>query len=74
MGESFWNPDELEIFAFQMDSRPFSEIRRTGTDVDGNVQNMSGKHAHEFALRLSKLVMQPSQYSTPRKRLVVLNK
>ena len=43
-------------------------------EVDCDIPNMAGKHAHQFALWLLKLIMQAAKHSPLRERFVILHK
>jgi hypothetical protein len=77
MGEAFGNPEELNSvvcrLSFEMEAGPFTEVRRVAAKVYGNVPDMPGEDADQFALRLAKLVMQTAEHALDGKRLVVLD-
>ncbi len=77
MGEAFRDPEELEVvvggLSFEVEARPFAEVWRVAAKIDGDVPNMTGKDADEFALRLAELVMQAAEHALDGKGLVVLD-
>ncbi len=56
-----------------MEARPFAEVGRVAAKIDGDVPNMTGEDADEFALRLAELVMQAAEHALDGKGLVVLD-
>ncbi len=78
MGKTFRNPEQLEVVVGRLlpevKACPFTEVWRFAAKVDGNVPDMTGEDAHEFALRLLNLVMQAAEHPFDRKGLVVLDK
>ena len=52
----------------------FDARTRLGRDVYSNIKDLTNSRPHQFALRLAKLIMQPTQDALPGTRLVVLNK
>jgi len=76
MGEAFGDPKELELVvrgaSFEVEAGPFAEVGRAAK-IDGDVPDMTGEDADEFALRLAELVMQAAEHAFDGKRLVVLN-
>ena len=77
MGEALWDPEELKVvvrgLSFEVEPRPFAEVGRVAAKIDGDIPDMAGKDADEFALRLAELVMQASEHAPDGKRLVVLD-
>jgi hypothetical protein len=77
MGEAFGDPKELELVvrgvSFEVEAGPFAEVGRVAAKIDGDVPDMTGEDADEFALRLAELVMQAAEHAFDGKRLVVLN-
>jgi hypothetical protein len=78
VGKAFGDPEELEIvvwrLGFQMESGPFSEVRGVAAKIDGDVPDVTGEDANEFALGPGELVMQPAEDAFAGEGLVVLNK
>ena len=56
-----------------MEARPFAKVGRVAAKIDGHVPDVTGEDAHEFALWLLNLVVQPAEYALHRKGLVVLH-
>ena len=77
MGEAFGDPKELEVvvgrLGFEVESGPFAEVGGVAAEVDGDIPDMAGEDADEFALGLAELVVQAPEYAFDRERLVVLN-
>lgn len=77
MGEAFGDPEELKFVVrrlrFEVETGPFAEVRRVGAEIDGDVPNMTGEDADQFALRLTELVMQPAKHAFDGEGLVILN-
>ena len=77
MGETFGDPEELEVvvggLSFEVKAGPFAEVGRVAAQIDGDVPDMAREDADEFALRLAELVMQAAEYALDGERLVVLN-
>src|SRR5208282_1555944 len=57
-----------------MNTGPFSEMRRTGANVNRDVQSFSFHHPAQFCLRMSQLVVEAAQRPQGRGRMVVLYK
>jgi hypothetical protein len=77
MGEAFGDPEKLEVVAgglgFEVEARPFAEVWGVAAEIDGDVPDMAGEDADEFALGLAELVVQATEYAFDRERLIVLN-
>jgi hypothetical protein len=61
VGEAFGDPEELEVvgwgLGFEMEPGPFAEVGRVAAQIDGDVPDMAGEDADEFALRLAELIV-----------------
>jgi predicted lipoprotein len=77
MGEAFGDPEELKVvtrgLGFEVEARPFAEVRGVAAEIDGDVPDMAGEDADEFALRLAKLVVQAAEHTLDREGLVILD-
>lgn len=77
MCEAFGDPEELKVvvrgLTFEVKARPLAKVRRVAAEIDGNVPNMTGEDADQFALRLTELVMQATKHAFDREGLVILN-
>src|SRR3989338_5327785 len=49
------------------------ESRRASPDIDSNIQNHPLNHAHQLALRMTDLIVQPSQHVLCRARVIILH-
>ncbi len=74
MAKPFWNPEELDLFPFQIEPFPLAEFRRIWPQVNGYVPDVTRKNPNQLALRLSKLIVDSTQDAAPGKRLIVLHK
>jgi hypothetical protein len=78
VSKTFRDPEQLEVVVRRLRPEvkacPFTEVGGFAAKVDGNVPDMTGEHAHEFALRSLNLVMQAAEHTFDRKGLVVLDK
>src|SRR5206468_11363009 len=52
---------------------PFSERRRATADIDRDIENLARGHTNQLPLRLTDLVVQPTQHAFLRARVVVLD-
>lgn len=77
MGEAFGDPEELKVVVgrlrFEMETGPFAKVGRASAQIDGDVPNMTGEDADQFALWLTELVMQATEHAFDREGLVILN-
>lgn len=77
MSEALRDPEELDISGFgqrlQVEPGPFAEIRRVAAQVNRHVPDMAGEDPDEFALGLTKLVMQPAENPPGGEGLIILN-
>ncbi len=73
MRESGRHPHDALVLRGEYFAHPGSECRRGATQVDGDVEDLTTHHAHEFSLRLADLVMQPPQHPAVRVTVVVLD-
>jgi len=53
---------------------PLAKGRRAGADIHRHVKHLAGHGAHQLALRLVHLVMQPAQRAAYRAGMVTLHK
>ena len=74
MTEALWDPKTFEIFAVEMHSNELTEVRGVGAEIDGYIPYVSREYSNQFALGLSELIVESTQYAAPRKRLIVLHK
>ena len=67
VGEAFGNPKELEIvgggLGFEVESGPFAEVGGVAAQIDGDVPDVAGEDADEFALGFAELVVQAAEYA-----------
>ncbi len=77
MSKAFRNPEQLQIVGrglrFKMKSRPFTKVRRVAAQIDRNIPNVPREHTDQLSLGLTKLIVETTQHTLSRKRLVVLN-
>ena len=77
MGEAFGDPEKLQVvihgLGFEVEARPFAEVGGVSTEINGDVPDMTGEDANEFALRLAKLVVKTAENTFKREGLVILN-
>jgi len=77
VGEAFGDPEELEVvvggLGFEVESGPLAEVRGVAAEIDGDVPDMAGEDANEFALGLAELVVETTEHAFNRERLIVLN-
>jgi hypothetical protein len=66
------NPQHALVRGGQRDAGRAAEIRGAAPQVDGHVEHFALRRAHELALGVLDLVMQPAQDAVPRARVVVL--
>ena len=50
VGEAFGDPEELQRVWLKVEAFPFAEGGRIGSKVYGDVPDVAGEDAHEFAL------------------------
>ena len=63
------------VLSGQTNSNELAEGRRSGSDVDRNIEHLTLQHANELRLRvLALLVMKAAHYTVLREGFVVLNK
>jgi len=77
VGESFGDPEELEGviggLCLEVESCPFAKIGGIAAEVDCDIPDMAGKDADELTLRLTQLVVEPTEHAFDGKGLIVLN-
>jgi len=75
--EAFGDPEELEVvvrgFGFEVEASPFAEVGRVATEIDGDVPDVAGEDADEFALWLAELVVEAPEYAFDGEGLVILH-
>jgi hypothetical protein len=76
MGKAFGNPEELElavvIAGLEIECGPATEVGRVAAEIDGDVPDVAGEDADEFALWMAELVVEAAEDTARRKRLIVL--
>ena len=77
MGETFGNPEELELVGgsegLEMKAGPFAEVGGVAAEIDCNVPDVAGEDADELPLGLAELIMKPAEYASCGEGLVVLH-
>jgi len=75
--EAFGDPEELEVvvrgFGFEVEASPFAEVGRVATEIDGDVPDVAGEDADEFALGAAELIVQAAEDAFGGEGLIVLN-
>ena len=77
VSEPFGDPKELQVAygrRFEVETSPLAEVWRIGPQVYCHIPDMAGEDTDELSLGFAKLVMEASQDSSVRERLVVLGK
>ena len=76
VSEAFGNPEKFEfalvIAGLEVEGGPAAEIGRITAEIYGDVPDMAGENADEFALRMPELVVKAAENTASGKRLVVL--
>jgi hypothetical protein len=76
VGEALWDPQKLEfalgIIRLEIEAGPASEVGRVTTEIDGDVPDVPGEDANEFALRMTELVVKAAKDAADREGLIVL--
>ena len=58
VGEALWDPDHLKrihrVEALEVDADVLAELGRVGAEIDGDIPDMAGEDAEEFALGLDR--------------------
>src|SRR5690606_19597455 len=67
------NPQLAMIVLAQLDTGPAPETRRAAAQVNRHVEHPPAYDAHQLALGLLQLVVQPAQHTARRARVVVLH-
>ena len=77
MGEAFWDPEHLEGafggLGFEVEASPLAEVGGVAAKIDGDIPDVAGEDADEFALGLAELVVETSEHAFCGEGLVVLN-
>ena len=77
MSKAFGNPEQFElavvIAGLEIECSPAAEVRRVAADIDGDVPDVAEEDADEFALRMAQLVVETTEDTARRKRLIVLS-
>jgi hypothetical protein len=73
VGEARRQPEHAIVGFRQLDAGHLAEGRRAAADVHGDVEHRAARHAHQLALRLAQLVMQPAQHAAGGAGMVVLH-
>ena len=63
VGKACWNPEHAFVFSRQRQSDMLPEGQRTFPDVDRNIEHATVHDAHQLALRMLDLVVQPAQHT-----------
>src|SRR5579884_3837628 len=74
MGESRRNPEHLEILTGKLGPVPLAEGRRSWTQIDRNVENLTADHPHQLALSMGlDLIVKASKNILSRVRMIILH-
>lgn len=73
MGEAFGDPEKLEGVWLEVEAFPFSEGWGVGAKIDGDVPDVAGEDADEFALGFAELIVEAAENALGGEGLVVLN-
>ena len=77
VGKTFGDPKELEfavvIAGLEIESGPAAEVGRVAAQIDGDVPDVAGENADEFALGMAELVVETTEDTACGKRLIVLS-
>ena len=77
MSKAFGDPEELEfavvIAGLEIESGPATEVGRVTAEINGDVPDVTGENADEFALWMAELVVETTENTACGKRLIVLS-
>ena len=63
MGKPRWNPEHFLVFGAEANPEPLPKSGGMASEVHCDIEHLTGRHPHQFALGMFSLKVQPSQYA-----------
>ncbi len=73
MRKAGWNPQHAVIFAREGHAHRLAEGGRAAAHIDGDIEDLALRHAHQLALRTLQLIVQAAQNALGGAAVVVLH-
>lgn len=74
MSETLGYPELVSIGCGELHTDPVTKSLRVSAEVDSDREHATRPHSHQLPLRIGELVVKTAQDSSPRSRMIVLDK